>query len=77
MVSSTDESYDPHARMHESFPRSDSGTDKDGQTQMAGDVIEMPRTPFQVIKAAIGQDKNDQTARQGKPVDTSNVKRIY
>lgn len=28
-----DESYDPHARMHESFPRVDSGT------QMAGDVI--------------------------------------
>lgn len=29
----TDESYDPHARMHESFPRADSGT------KMAGDVI--------------------------------------
>jgi hypothetical protein len=29
----TDESYDPHARMHESFPRVDSGT------KMAGDVI--------------------------------------
>lgn len=30
----TDESYDPHARMHESFPRVDSGS-----TKMAGDVI--------------------------------------
>lgn len=34
MVSSTDESYDPHARMHESFPRADSGS-----TQVAGEVI--------------------------------------
>ena len=32
----TDESYDPHARMHESFPRVDSGT------QMAGDVVTFP-----------------------------------
>jgi hypothetical protein len=31
-----DESYDPHARMHESFPRADSGT------KMAGDVIPIP-----------------------------------
>lgn len=29
-----DESYDPHARMHESFPRVDSGS-----TKMAGEVI--------------------------------------
>jgi hypothetical protein len=32
-----DESYDPHARMHESFPRVDSGS-----TKMAGDVIPIP-----------------------------------
>lgn len=37
MTSDSDESYDPHARMHESFPRVDSGS-----TQMAGDVLPMP-----------------------------------
>lgn len=37
MSAETDESYDPHARMHESFPRADSGS-----TQMAGDVIPLP-----------------------------------
>lgn len=53
---STDESYDPHARMHESFPRSDSGS-----TQMAGEVIELPQTIAQKLSGNIAQSVNERS----------------
>lgn len=58
MVSETDESYDPHARMHDSFPRADSGSENAGGgagVQMAGEVIpiagEKSMGPGQTLKA--------------------------
>lgn len=35
----TDESYDPHARMHDSFPRSDSGS-QDYSSRGVSDTVE-------------------------------------
>lgn len=40
MISTSDESYDPHARMHDSFPRVDSGTQS-----ASNDVPVLPISP--------------------------------
>lgn len=39
----SDESYDPHARMHESFPRADSGS-QDYSSRGVADTVEDMRT---------------------------------
>lgn len=73
MTSDSDESYDPHARMHESFPRVDSGS-----TQMAGDVVDMPQTTAQQLSGNIAQSVNERSmtdiANRGpKAVDPRNL----
>lgn len=39
----TDESYDPHARIHESFPRADSGS-QDYSSRGIADTVEDTKT---------------------------------
>lgn len=75
MTSDSDESYDPHARMHESFPRVDSGS-----TQMAGDVLPLrPNSPAPADFSAVqGQEANKRSisniaAGGPKSVDKTNL----
>lgn len=69
----TDESYDPHARMHESFPRADSGT------QMADNVVQIrPSNLERDMAGARRQVENERSMRnigsQGpNVVDTTNL----
>jgi len=68
-----DESYDPHARMHESFPRADSGS------QMAQNVVPIrPSNLERDIAGARRQVENERSmsniASQGpNAVNTNNL----